>query len=67
LVLFDLPQDAVICRITSVLHTGPMDVLLIGWQAAGLLKPSVARLDRIAGRAQPSDTVIQQQCPEACA
>lgn len=47
LVLFDLPRDAIICRITSVLHTGPMDVLLTGWQAAGLLKPSVARLDRI--------------------
>jgi mRNA-degrading endonuclease toxin of MazEF toxin-antitoxin module len=47
LVLFDLPQDAIICRITSVLHSGPMDVLLTGWQAAGLLKPSVARLDRI--------------------
>jgi mRNA-degrading endonuclease toxin of MazEF toxin-antitoxin module len=47
LVLFDLPQDAIICRVTSVLHTGPMDVLLAHWQAAGLLKPSVARLDRI--------------------
>jgi hypothetical protein len=25
LVLFDLPQDAIICRITSVLHAGPLD------------------------------------------
>ena len=24
-----------------------MDLVLTGWQAAGLLKPSVARLDRI--------------------
>ncbi len=47
LVLFDLPQDALICRITSVLHAGPLDVRLTDWQAAGLLKPSVARLDRL--------------------
>ena len=47
LVLFDLPQDAIICRVTSVLRTGPLDVTLNDWRAAGLLKPSVARLDRI--------------------
>lgn len=47
LVLFDLPQDAIICRITSVIRTGPLDVMLTDWQAPGLLKPSVARLDRI--------------------
>jgi mRNA interferase MazF len=47
LVLFDLPQDTIICRITSVLHTGPLDVRVTDWQAAGLLKPSVARLDRL--------------------
>ncbi|MBI5772156.1 MAG: type II toxin-antitoxin system PemK/MazF family toxin [Verrucomicrobia bacterium] len=47
LVLFDLQQDAVLCRVTSVLHNGPLDVALDGWQAAGLLKPSVARLDRL--------------------
>jgi len=47
LVLFDLPLDAVICRITSVLRAGPLDVTLNDWQTAGLLKPSVARLDRI--------------------
>jgi mRNA interferase MazF len=47
LVLFDLQQDAIICRLTSVLHAGPIDVLLTDWQAAGLLKPSVARLDRL--------------------
>lgn len=47
LVLFDLQQDAVICRITSVLHSGPLDVLLNDWAQAGLAKPSVARLDRL--------------------
>ncbi len=47
LVLFDLAQDAIICRVTSVLRAGPLDVTLKGWQTAGLLKPSVARLDRV--------------------
>ena len=47
LVLFDLHQDAVICRVTSVLRAGALDVTLNDWQSAGLLKPSVARLDRI--------------------
>lgn len=47
LVLFDLQQDAIICRVTSVLRKGPLDVALADWQAAGLLKPSIARLDRI--------------------
>ncbi len=47
LVLFDLQQDAVICRVTSVNRTGTLDVTLNDWQAAGLLKPSVARLDRL--------------------
>ena len=47
LVLFDLPQDVVICRITFVLHSGPLEVPLTDWQAAGLLKPSLARLDRL--------------------
>ncbi|MDP3070678.1 MAG: type II toxin-antitoxin system PemK/MazF family toxin [Opitutaceae bacterium] len=47
LVLFDLGPDAIVCRVTSVLRTGPLDVTLADWQAAGLLKPSVARLDRI--------------------
>jgi hypothetical protein len=26
LVLFDLQQDAIICRVTSVFRTGPLDV-----------------------------------------
>jgi mRNA interferase MazF len=47
LVLFDLGQDAIICRITSVARNGLMDVLLKDWRPAGLLLPSVARLDRI--------------------
>ena len=47
LVLFDFQQDAVICRVTSVPRAGPLDVTLNDWQAAGLLKPSVARLDRL--------------------
>jgi mRNA interferase MazF len=47
LVLFDLEQDAIICRVTGVLRAGPLDVTLKGWQTAGLLKPSVARLDRV--------------------
>ncbi len=47
LLLFDLPPDAVICRITSVPHAGPLDVALTDWQRAGLLKPSVVRLGRI--------------------
>ena len=47
LVLFDLQWDAIICRITSVPHFGPLDISINDWQATGLLKPSVARLDRI--------------------
>lgn len=37
LLLFDLGQDAVICRVTSVRRSGPLDVALHDWQAAGLL------------------------------
>jgi len=47
LLLFDLQQDAIICRVTSVLHTGSLDVILNDWRSAGLLKPSVVRLGRI--------------------
>jgi mRNA interferase MazF len=47
LVLFDLQNDAIVCRITSVPRTGPLDIRLNDWNAAGLLKPSIARLDRI--------------------
>ncbi len=47
LLLFDLDDDAIICRVTSILHDRSPDVLLNDWVSAGLLKPSVARLDRI--------------------
>ena len=47
LVLFDLRQDAVICRITSASRHGPLDVTLADWAHAGLAKPSTARLDRL--------------------
>ena len=47
LVLFDLQADVLICRVTSLLRSGPLDVLLQDWQSAGLLKPSIARLDRL--------------------
>jgi mRNA-degrading endonuclease toxin of MazEF toxin-antitoxin module len=47
LVLFDLPRDVVICRVTSVARAGPADVTVADWRAAGLLVPSVASLDRL--------------------
>ncbi len=47
LVLFDLGPDALICRVTSVVRSGALDVMLADWRVAGLLKPSVARLDRL--------------------
>jgi mRNA interferase MazF len=47
LVLFDLQQDAIICRVTSVARSGVLDVALQDWRQAGLLAPSVARLDRL--------------------
>jgi mRNA-degrading endonuclease toxin of MazEF toxin-antitoxin module len=47
LVLFDLGLDVVICRITSVAQSGPLDVPLADWAAAGLAKASVVRLNRL--------------------
>ena len=47
LVLFDLGRDALICRVTSVLRGGALDVAIADWSQAGLAKPSVARLDRL--------------------
>ena len=47
LVLFDLPHDAVICRISSVPRSGPLDIPVGDWQSAALLSPSVVRLDRL--------------------
>jgi mRNA-degrading endonuclease toxin of MazEF toxin-antitoxin module len=40
-------MDAIICRVTSILRTGPLDVHLLDWSQAGLLNPSAARLDRV--------------------
>ncbi len=47
LVLFDIGPDAVICRITSALHSGPLDIPIQDWAAAGLAKPSIVRLNRL--------------------
>jgi len=47
LVLFDLGADVVICRITSAAHSSLFDVQLADWSAAGLAKPSIARLNRL--------------------
>lgn len=47
LVLFDLQQDAIICRVTSIARSGPLDIALKDWQGAGLLKPSAARVGHI--------------------
>lgn len=43
MVLFYLQQDVLICRVTSAQRGGgPLDVALVDWQSAGLLRPSVA-------------------------
>lgn len=47
LVLFDLRQDVLICRVTSATRGGALDVTLADWKQAGLAKPSVVRLDRL--------------------
>ena len=47
LVLFDLGSDVVVCRITSVVHSGKLDVPVGDWSTAGLAKPSVIRLNRL--------------------
>lgn len=47
LLLFDLGMDVIICRMTSVARSGVMDLSIQDWQAAGLLGPAVARLDRL--------------------
>lgn len=47
LILFELQEDVVICRITSAEPRGQLDVKLVDWEGAGLLRPSVARIDRI--------------------
>jgi mRNA interferase MazF len=47
LVLFDFGRDCLICRITSRIYTGPLEIQIHDWQQAGLLKPSVARIGRL--------------------
>jgi mRNA interferase MazF len=47
LVLFDLGADVMICRISAGKYSGPLDVSVKDWSAAGLAKPSVIRLSRI--------------------
>jgi len=47
LVLFDVGEDCLICRITSASHSGDLDIPLSHWKEAGLEKPSVARLTRL--------------------
>jgi len=37
--LFDLKEDAIICRVTSILHDQSLDVLLNDWALAGYLNP----------------------------
>jgi hypothetical protein len=44
LVLFDLGQDVLICRVTSALHSSPLDVTINDWARASLAKPSVPGL-----------------------
>jgi mRNA interferase MazF len=58
LVLFDLGEDLVICRITTVPHATPCDVALKDWQDAGLLKPSTVRLNRLVTVERP---LLKQQ------
>ena len=47
LVLRDLEPDCLICRITSVLHQGFLDLAIAYWKEAGLEKPSIIRLSRL--------------------
>jgi mRNA-degrading endonuclease toxin of MazEF toxin-antitoxin module len=47
LVLFDLGHDVLICRITSAASSTPLDITIADWSAAGLARPSIARLDRL--------------------
>jgi mRNA-degrading endonuclease toxin of MazEF toxin-antitoxin module len=47
LVLFDLGNDAVVSRVTSAFHNGPLDIPIQDWRSAGLLHDSIVRLNRI--------------------
>jgi mRNA interferase MazF len=41
-------NDVVVARITTQLRPTPCDVVLIDWQGAGLLAPSMIRLHKLA-------------------
>lgn len=47
LVLFEFGEDVVVCRVTGRLRVGSMNVAINDWSQAGLLKPSIVRLDKI--------------------
>ncbi len=47
LVLMDLGPDCLVCRITSISHSGFLDLPVTNWQEAGLEKPSTIRLSRL--------------------
>lgn len=47
LVLMDFGNDCLICRITSISHIGFLDLQIIDWQIAGLVRPSTVRLSRL--------------------
>jgi hypothetical protein len=48
LVLFPIGRDHIVAKITSSSERFATDVSLVGWQAAGLLFPSVACLGHLA-------------------
>jgi mRNA interferase MazF len=60
LVLFDFGEDAVICRGTGRLREGSMNVPINDWNQAGLLKPSIVRLDK-ARRARSSGFLVKSR------
>lgn len=49
LVLLDTgDQDIVVARVTSQAARSPWDVNIVAWQQAGLLLPSIVRVDKLA-------------------
>ena len=53
LVLFDVGPDVIICRITSAVLAGDLNVPVQYWREAGLEKPSIVRLDRLVTAEKP--------------